>query len=235
MDGVEQSYVDLRRPLRLRHTYVRRIGSVIDAAAVAGRPVRILHLGGGGLTLPRYVAATRPGSQQVVIERDADLDAFVRQWLPLPPGADIRTVTGDARAELEHVHPGFDLVITDVYDGARMPGHVASVEFVRTAAGILDAGGTYVVNVTDLPMSLYSRIQAATLREVFPEVVAIAEPGMFRGRRYGNVVLAAGRQLPVQRLAGIAGRDEVRARVVAGADLDAFVGGVGAMRDSPRP
>src|SRR4051812_25473518 len=101
VDGVEQSYVDIADPRNLKHTYVRRIASLIDTAAPGGTPLRVLHLGGGGFTLPRYIAATRPGSSQQVVERDAALDAFVREVLPLPTDADIRTSYGDARGAVE--------------------------------------------------------------------------------------------------------------------------------------
>jgi spermidine synthase len=148
----------------------------------------------------------------------------------------VETVGGDARTALETLDGPFDLVITDVYNGARMPTSVASVEFVRHVARVLDPAGGYVVNVADLPPSINSRIQAATLRAVFPDVCAITEPGLIRGRHYGNVVLAAARSLPpdhIARLTRVAARDEVRARVLAGPDLDAFIGGIGPMRDAP--
>ena len=61
IDGVPQSHVDLEDPGYLDFEYVRRIGHVIDEAAPAGQPLRVLHLGAGALTLARYVAATRPG------------------------------------------------------------------------------------------------------------------------------------------------------------------------------
>lgn len=234
VDGVEQSYVDLERPRFLKHSYVRRIASVVDTVARSGAALRVLHLGGGGLTLPRYVAATRPGSSQLVVERDAALDSFVRERLPLPAGADIRTVAGDARAVVESLGAEFDLIINDVYEGARMPTSVASVEFAGHVARILAATGSYVVNVTDLPSAVHSRIQAATLGAVFADVCAIGEPGMLRGRRFGNVVLAAGRAVPAERIARIArisARDEVRAKVLTGPELDEFIGGVGPMRD----
>jgi spermidine synthase len=234
VDGIEQSYVDLKRPRYLYHVYVRHIASVIDTVARRGAPIRVLHLGGGLLTLPRYVAATRPGSVQRVVERDAGLDAYIRKRLPLPPGAGIRTVIGDARDAVEAMDDRFDLVINDVYDGATMPGNVASVEFAELVTRVLEQAGTYVVNVTDGPPSLHSRLQAATLRAVFPEVWAIGEVGMFRGRKYGNVVFAAGRSMPPVRLARLvrmAERDEARVRVVAGPALDRFIGPAQPRRD----
>jgi hypothetical protein len=53
IDGVPQSHVDLDDPGYLDFEYVRRIGHVIDEAAPAGQPLRVLHLGAGALTLAR--------------------------------------------------------------------------------------------------------------------------------------------------------------------------------------
>src|SRR5258708_19735628 len=86
-DGFPQSHVDLDDPRHLEFEYVRRIGHLLDLAAPAGVPLRVLHLGGGALTLARYVAATRPGSRQLAVDSDAALVEFVPHPLPLgqPP------------------------------------------------------------------------------------------------------------------------------------------------------
>src|ERR1700689_5738479 len=70
VDGTPQSHVDLDDPQYLEFEYIRRIGHVADLAGPAGQPLRVLHLGGGGLTLARYVAVTRPGSSQLAVEID---------------------------------------------------------------------------------------------------------------------------------------------------------------------
>ncbi|MEV4627075.1 fused MFS/spermidine synthase [Micromonospora sp. NPDC049523] len=228
VDGVPQSYVDLADPTYLHFDYVRRMASVVDAAATGGAALRVLHLGGGGLTLPRYVAATRPESVQVVVERDAALVDLVRRELPLPAG-DLRIRVADARAALEAEADGaFDLVLADVYQAAQMPEHVASAEFAAHAARVLRPDGIYLVNLTDLPLLAFSRVQAATLRVAFADVAVIASRAMLRGRRYGNVVLAAAREpgrLPVARLASRAARDRVPGGVLHGTSLDRFVAG----------
>jgi hypothetical protein len=64
LDGHESSYVDLTDPTHLEFSYVRRIGDVLDLIRPARQPLDVLHIGGGGFTLPRYVAATRPRSRQ---------------------------------------------------------------------------------------------------------------------------------------------------------------------------
>src|SRR5438094_1038191 len=77
--GVAQSYVDLEDPTHLEFDYVRRIGDVIDCLEPG--PLVALHLGGAGCTLPRYVAATRPGSRQLVFDADGELIELVREHL----------------------------------------------------------------------------------------------------------------------------------------------------------
>src|SRR3954470_12193263 len=122
VDDTPQSHVDLDDPTHLEFEYVRRIGHVLDLAADEGRPLDVVHLGGGALTLPRYVATTRPGSRQRVVELDERLTDLVRTHLPLPRNARIRVRAGDARAGLEALRDGSaDVVITDVFAGARTP------------------------------------------------------------------------------------------------------------------
>jgi hypothetical protein len=96
VDGVAQSYVDLADPGYLAFEYVRRIGTVLRSVRGAGVPIKVLHVGAGGLTLARFVAATRPGSSQRAVERDGELVALVARLLPAP--ADVAVVVGDARA-----------------------------------------------------------------------------------------------------------------------------------------
>ena len=81
--GAPQSEVDLADPTYLEFEYIRRIAHLLDVAAPAGEPLRVLHLGGGALTLPRYVTATRPGSSQLIAEADTELMDLVREHLPL--------------------------------------------------------------------------------------------------------------------------------------------------------
>ncbi len=246
IDDVPQSYVDLDDPTHLEFEYVRRTAAVIDTAAPPGVPLRVLHLGGGALSLPRYIAATRPGSVQRVLEPDRALVELVRRELPLPRTARVRITPADARAGLTAIAANgarFDLMIGDVYRGARMPGSVASIEFARLAAEVLEPAGRYAVNVADLPPLAFTRRQTATLRAAFADVCVVAEPGMLRGRRYGNLVLVAAVQaqgLDIVRLTRAGLRDPFPSRVLHGADLDDFVGGArpvtdAVARDSPAP
>jgi spermidine synthase len=226
LDGVPQSHVDLDDPAHLEFEYVRRMGHVVDLAADEGAPLDVVHLGGGALTLPRYVAVTRPGSRQRVVEVDEPLTELVREHLPLPRGARIRVRAADARAGLEAMHDASaDLVLVDVFAGARTPAHLTSTEFAAQVARVLRPGGVTAWNVSDGPPLRFLRTQAATLRTVFGHVLLAAEPGTLRGRRHGNTVaVASDAELPVTALTRRCAGDPMPSRVVAGEDLDAFVG-----------
>jgi spermidine synthase len=226
VNGTPQSHVDLEDPAHLEFEYVRRIGHVVDLAAAPGTPLDVFHLGGGARTLPRYVAVTRPGSRQRVVEIDQPLTDLVREHLPLPRGARIRVRADDARVGLAALPTaGTDVVICDVFAGARTPAHVTTVEFAAEAHRVLRPGGTYVVNVADGPPLRFARGQVATLRSVFRHVCLLAEPGTLRGRRFGNLVaVASDAELPIENYLRRCARDPMPARVVYGEDLDAFVG-----------
>jgi spermidine synthase len=243
VDGIPQSQVDLGDPGYLEFEYVRRIGHVADLAFPEGQPLRVLHLGGGAMTLPRYLAHTRPGSAQLVAELDTALTELVRRHLPLRSrrggsgSGRIRVRAGDAREVLESVAAGSqDLVISDVFAGARTPFHLTTVECARAVARALRPGGVYAVNVADGPSLEQVRAAVATVRSVFEEACMIAEAGVLRGRRLGNLVIAASeRPLTYGELRRAAAADPFPARVLDGEELLRFASGAQVVTDATRP
>jgi spermidine synthase len=237
VDGTPQSHVFIDDPGELFFEYIRRIGHVLDVYGEPGTPITAVHLGGGALTLPRYIEATRPGSRQQVIELEQDLIDFVREHMPLQRGANIRIRYGDAREVMGKLptglHGNVDVVIVDVFSGARTPAHVTSVEFYREAAQLLSPHGVLIINVADGPGLAFARGQAATVQAVLPNVIALAETQVLKGRRFGNVVLVGsnddsiGDWLP-RLLAG----GPHPAKAVEGAEMKQFIGSAPIVLDS---
>lgn len=237
VDGTPQSHVFIDDPSELFFEYIRRIGHVIDVVAPAGEPVTAIHLGGGALTLPRYINATRPGSRQQVIELEQDLIDFVREHLPLAKNSQIRIRYGDAREVMNKLPAGLkgsvDMMIVDVFSGARTPAHVTSVEFYREVAEFLKPSGVLIINVADGPGLAFARSQAATVQAVLPHVVALADTQVLKGRRFGNVVLAASIQDSfTQWLPRLLAGGPHPAKAVAGAEMTQFIGSAPIVMDA---
>ncbi|MFE5618994.1 spermidine synthase [Streptomyces sp. NPDC056524] len=226
VDGAPQSYVDLDDPAYLEFEYARRLAHVLDSAADEGEPLAVLHLGGGALTLPRYVATTRPGSRQDVVEADRGLLDLITEHLPLPEGSGVTVHGADARAWLESAPAASaDVLVADVFGGSRVPAHLTSVEYAREARRVLRPGAIYAANLADGAPFAFLRSQLATFAAVFPELALIAEPAVLRGRRFGNAVLVASdREIDTVRLARRAAADAFPARVEYGDTLTRFTG-----------
>lgn len=195
VDGTAQSHVDREDPTHLFFEYVRRIGHIVDVIGPAAAPVRVLHLGGGALTLARYVAATRPGSRQVVVERDRDLLELVLARLPLPVGADVAFEVGDAASVITELAGGtpFDLVIVDLYSRLDPPPFVATPAFMGGCLALTAPGGLLVVNVADAAGLARLRAQARAIARADPaaELLVAGNPSMLAGVDEGNAILVA--------------------------------------------
>lgn len=234
VDGAPQSYVDLDAPAHLEFEYVRRLAYVLDEAAAPGQPLDVLHLGGGALTLPRYLAATRPHSRQDVVEADRGLLALVTEHLPLPGGSGITVHAEDARTALEAApEDSADVIVADVFGGSRVPAQLTSVEYARAAARVLRPDGRYAANLADSAPFAFLRGQLANFATVFEHLALIAEPSVLRGRRFGNAVLLASREpLPVADLARRTAGDAFPARVEHGAALRRLIADADPVRDA---
>ncbi|MBC7440913.1 MAG: fused MFS/spermidine synthase [Ramlibacter sp.] len=228
VDGTPQSNVNLDSPGDLFFEYVQRIGHVIDLIGDVGEPITAVHLGAGALTLPRYVEATRPGSRQQVVELESDLIDFVRAELPWDKRAKLRVRHGDAREVLAKLpaglHGAVDLVVVDIFSGARTPAHVTSREFYQLAAPLLSPRGVLVVNAADGPGLPFARSQAATLSAVFGHVLALAETQVLKGRRFGNIVfVAAHTPIDTSWVSRLLAGGPHPSKVVEGAELTQFM------------
>jgi spermidine synthase len=232
VDGVPQSHVDLDDPTDLEFEYVRWIADIADLAAPAGQPLRALHLGGGAATIARYLAATRPGSKQTAAEVDDLLVDLVRERIGYRvPGLRMRIIDGRELVASRR-DASVDLIVVDAFAGARLPLHLATTEFTADAARVLRPDGVHVVNVGDGAGLLFARRVAATLAATYPHVQVLTDPSVLRGRRFGNVVLAAGRRpLPIDELARAAGQLPALASVLSGERLRGWYGRAAPLRD----
>lgn len=235
LDTLRHSYVDLADPTHLEFGYTKSIASVIEGAPPG--PLTVLHIGGGGFTMPRWLAATRPGSSSVVLELDPALVGLARRELGLRTGPDLRVEEGDGRLGIDAQPAGtFDVVVGDAFGSLAVPWHLATREMVIAVRRVLRAGGTYVLNLIDDPPQRFVRAEAATLAAVFDHVALVATERQVAGAAGGNHLLVAS-DAPIDQ-EGLGRRLAARTDphvVVAGPDLDRFIGDADVLTDDFAP
>jgi spermidine synthase len=232
IDRIRQSYVDLDDPTYLDFEYVQALADVLDL--LPDGPLAVTHVGGGACTLARYVAATRPRSSQIVLEPDAALTEIVRARLPFPRGVKIRIRPMGGREGVAGLaDASADVVVLDAFHGGRVPAELSSAEFLADVARVLRPDGVFLANVADGPPMRYSRRLVSTVAAVLPQAALRADPAVFRGRRFGNVTLAASRaSLPLGELTRVASSAMFPQRLLAGSDLESFTGGAAPLTDA---
>ncbi len=237
LDTLRHSYVDLDDPTHLEFEYVRAIAAVTDAVAPAGRPLSALHLGGGGLTLPRYLAEVRPGTESLVVEVDPGVVAIDREQLDLETSDALRVRIADGRVGLTDEPAGSrDLVVGDAFGGLSVPWQLTTREALELVDAALADDGVYAVNLIDHPPLAFVRAELATLRAVFPHVLLLARAPVLAGEDGGNLVAVASRsELPVAGIEAALAERDLAWRVAAEAELDAFVGDARVLTDDHAP
>ena len=240
LDRIRQSYVDLDDPTYLDFEYVQAFADVIDALPPG--PLAVTHVGGGAATLARYVAATRPGSPQIVLEPDEAMTALVRARLPFARDSRIRIRPVDGRTGVAALRDASaDVLVIDAFLGGRVPAELTTRQFLADVAGVVAPTGLVLVNVADGPPGTFTKRLVATLRAQFADVALIADPAVLKLRRFGNVVAAATQgSLPADAVVAAGARAMFPRRVLHGAELATWAGGAAALTDddsmrSPAP
>ncbi|WP_411082338.1 fused MFS/spermidine synthase [Streptomyces sp. cmx-18-6] len=177
LDGLRHSYVDVEDPTHLEFGYVRAIASVVDTAFPEGEPLAAHHIGGGGLTFPRYLAAARPGTRSLVSEIDGGVVRIDRERLGLGRSTGIDVRVEDARLGLKRLEDGSrDLVVGDAFGGISVPWHLTTSEALKDVRRVLKDDGLYVANLIDHGRLDFVRAEVATLADVFPNVAVLGAP-----------------------------------------------------------
>ncbi|WP_019884256.1 fused MFS/spermidine synthase [Streptomyces purpureus] len=242
LDGLRNSYVDIDDPTFLEFEYVRAIASVADAAFPEGEPLAAYHVGGGGLTFPRYLAATRPGTRSVVSEIDSGVVRVNRDQLGLRPEAGIDVRTEDGRLGLRRLDTGSrDLVVGDAFGGVSVPWHLTTVDAMTDIRRVLNKDGLYVANLIDYGDLAFARAEVATLSEAFAHVALIGEPTDIgldptAAPDGGNlVVLASDRPVDIRAIQSALDARQTGWKIATGDDLTSWTGDAQLLTDDYAP
>lgn len=192
LDGDYQSYIDPGDPEYLAYGYTRWIADAVDADYPGKEPLDGVFVGGGGLTLPRWLDATRPGSRATVLEVDGDLVNFVEDRIDLHTSPQFHVIVGDARVKmLDLPSNSADFIVGDAFSGYTVPWHLTTSEWMAEVKRVLKPGGLYALNIIDLPPLEFLKAETATVANAFPEVRMVTFAGGDGRPGGGNAVLLA--------------------------------------------
>lgn len=232
LDNLRHSYVDLEDPTHLEFDYTKNFAAAIDGQWPGEQPLEALHIGGGGLTMPHYLTATRPGSRNRVYEVDPGVIELDKAEFGAKPGPELEVEIRDGRLGLRtEPADSRDVVIMDAFGGVAVPWHLTTREIVADIGRVLRPGGMYLVNVIDFGPAAFAKAEIRTLAASFRYIAVIARQDQFAGQAGGNFVLLAADQ-PVD-------REAVRKLLGPGMelrdDLTGFVGDAPLLTDDFAP
>ena len=186
-----QSAMYLDHPIELAVPYTRYY-RLIEHFAPGMK--RLLVLGGGGYSFPKYALANYPAVSVDVVEIDPGITRLARELFALKDHPRLRVVEEDARTFLNRNRRRYDAILCDTFNSDySIPFHMTTVEAVERIRNALAPDGVVLVNVLSALEGDRGRLfQAmyATYASVFPRVAAFAleanDPAEWQ-----NVIIAA--------------------------------------------
>jgi spermidine synthase/MFS family permease len=171
LDHLLHSTVDPENPgyLHYAHEYVQM--EFLRGARAHTEHPRVLVIGGGGYTYPRYAMEMLPETRMDVVEIDPGVTRVARGYLGLKDYDGLQIIHMDGRQFLaEKVPPGtYDLIIQDAVNDLSVPSHLLTKEYNEAVKKALKPNGVYLLTVIDVIK--YGQIWKAamhTLAQSFP-------------------------------------------------------------------
>ncbi|MGP5264859.1 spermidine synthase [Glutamicibacter arilaitensis] len=191
-----QSHVNLSHPEEVFYEYLARIANHLKVLRPEERPMKMLHLGAGALTLARWASLVYPSSTHVAVDIERELLDFVLTHLPLPQGCDLSPIVADARSVLAEqlVDEKFDVIVLDIFSGPDAPEHLTTDGYYSELKNSLANDGLLFVNIGDDPPLDFTCSQVEAAGSSFEFVMLSSSPEMFTKRFPGNLILTASRQ-----------------------------------------
>ncbi len=240
-----QSYVDPYQPELLQFEYVMHISLLLEHSAFRtpeDQRLRVVHIGGAGMTIPRWVAHWRPGTAQIVCEPDVELTEEVRRKIPLPPRSGIKVRDVDGRTGLAAMPAEWaDVIIVDAFNELVVPGDLVTDEALDDLRRVVRGDAVVIFNVTDKAPFSWAKKLAGGLDERWRTTMFGMENDVAKGRRFGNILmLTADRKPDIRAIEGESNRRMFGYRWITGNAARKWPGGAvpytdATAKDSPGP
>lgn len=175
LDHLLHSSVDPADPTFIHYPHEHVQMELLRAARATAPEPRVLVIGGGGYTFPRYAKTRLPETVMDVVEIDPGVTKVAYDVLGLDPGLTNDFNMDGRQFVAEKAAPGtYDLVVLDAVNDLSVPAHLVTKEFDDAVKKALKPDGVYLLTVIDsLQYGRLWKAAMATLRQTFPHVVLV--------------------------------------------------------------
>jgi spermidine synthase len=216
-----QGAMSLGDPSHLVLDYTR--SALVSLAFLDRSPARVLFLGLGAGSMPRFLAERYPAACIDVVEIDPEVPPLAERFFGFKPGAGLRVVVADAADFVCGEHAPYDLIVLDACFGPDPPPQLATPAFFRAVCDRLGPDGVLVANLASPALAPAVRTLLSAMRGEFRSVEAFLVPN---AANLIAVALAGGSAPDSKELAFRAARTTSERHL--GFDLERLV------RESPR-
>lgn len=143
-DGVRQSLVKLDDPEHLALAYTT---VALTGLALCAEPKRILVIGLGGGTLPRFLRHYYAEATIDAVDINPEVAIAAITQLGFREDAAMRVHIADGRKFVESVREPYDAIFLDAYGADSVPVHLTTREFMAAVRRALRPDGVVVGNV----------------------------------------------------------------------------------------
>lgn len=156
---------------------------------------KILVIGGGSYSFPKYLKTGYPTAQIEVIEIDPEVTKTAEKFFGLDSGQ-IKTITTDARLFFKNKKNGnYDIIINDAYNNTiSVPWHLTTQEFLQDINENLDKNGFYIANFNSglgEKENGFLKNYYKTVKSVLPSTYILKTFPLDIGEDVQNIVLTA--------------------------------------------
>jgi predicted membrane-bound spermidine synthase len=176
LDRLLHSIVDPYDPTFLHYTHEYVQVEFVRLARTASPEPKVLVIGGGGYTFPRYLMSKIPEAHVDVVEIDPKVTEVAYKYLGLEPNPHLNPVHMDGRQFVaERAAPGsYDLVVQDAVNDLSVPAHLMTKEYNDAVKGALKPDGVYLLTIIDsVADGKLWKAGMATLKKTFAHVLLL--------------------------------------------------------------
>lgn len=172
--GARQTVAKADDPTFLALPYSR---TALLALGLAPEPRRILVLGLGGGTLPRFLNRYYPDAVIDAVDIDPDVVQVAKEYFGFRESRTLRAHVADGRRFVEEAREPYDLIFLDAFGTRSVPQHLTTVEFLQAVRRAVKPEGVIVGNVWSGEYNPLYAPMVRTYYEVFDTVKVVPVPG----------------------------------------------------------